>query len=398
MRKRHGVFFGFAVLLITAIFTWVGCGSNGGGSDDDSIIKISTAEQFNAIRNQLDGHYVLEADIDLSGYDQWIPVGRFIPISDQEEDMETPTKALAFTGIFDGNGHTISNVSVNIGEDWGAGLFGCVIGNPYIPSIKNLTVENVDVIGGCMVGGVVGYLFPGNISDVNLIGDNTITGSIGGIGGVVGLGYGAITDCRAQATVVSVRDNVQGIGVLAGGLKNCTITGCSASGTTIADEFGNYSIGGLAGCLQDSDKADNCSADVIIIAGESSIMIGGLFGHVGNYDKENPELISNCSVNAQVTVSSSSKRVGGLIGGNFFIEEFRSELPEPSVYAVVNCNTTGTITGGSSEIGSIVGYGYDSTVDNCESDLTWNGNQLAQVGKMQSSGEAPEAINLPAID
>jgi hypothetical protein len=120
--------------------------------------------------------------------------------------------------------------------------------------------------------------------------------------------------------------------------------------------------------------------------------------HTGNYDKETPELISNCSVNAQITVSSFSKRVGGLIGGNFFIEEFRSELPEPSIYAIARCSTTGTITGGSTEIGSIAGYGYDSTIDNCESNLTWNGNQLAQVGKMQSSGETPEAVNLPAIE
>ena len=35
MKKKHGVFFGFAVLLITAIFTWAGCDNDGGGGDDN---------------------------------------------------------------------------------------------------------------------------------------------------------------------------------------------------------------------------------------------------------------------------------------------------------------------------------------------------------------------------
>ena len=107
MKKRHGVFFGFAVLLITAIFTWAGCGSNGGGSDDDPI-QITTTAEFNAIRNDLSGHYILANDIDLSGFSNFEPIGRFEPLLDAPEDEETPKLELAFTGVFDGNGHTIS--------------------------------------------------------------------------------------------------------------------------------------------------------------------------------------------------------------------------------------------------------------------------------------------------
>jgi hypothetical protein len=81
MKKRHGVFFGFAVLLITAIFTLAGCGSNGAGGDDDPI-QITTAAQFAEMRNNLSGHYILTNDIDLSTVSNFEPIGRFEPASE----------------------------------------------------------------------------------------------------------------------------------------------------------------------------------------------------------------------------------------------------------------------------------------------------------------------------
>jgi predicted small secreted protein len=124
MRKRS---IGLLAVLLVLGFTLVGCPTDGGG-DDDGITKISTAEEFNAIRNRLDGHYVLEEDIDLSGYENWDPIGTFQPASEDPEDAETPDPAKVFSGTFDGNGHTISNITINRPSDMAVGLFGCVLG------------------------------------------------------------------------------------------------------------------------------------------------------------------------------------------------------------------------------------------------------------------------------
>lgn len=56
------------------------------------------------------------------------PVGIFEPKSDVEEDAETPNTALAFTGTFDGNGHTLSNIKIDASDNNGVGLFGCIWG------------------------------------------------------------------------------------------------------------------------------------------------------------------------------------------------------------------------------------------------------------------------------
>jgi hypothetical protein len=149
----------------------------------------------------------------------------------------------------------------------------------------------------------------------------------------------------------------------------------------------------LAGCFQDSPFIENCTVNAAVsAAGGKSFMIGGLLGHAGNYDKVNPALIKNCSANANITVTDSSKRVGGLLGSNFFIEMFFDELPEPSIYRIVGCTTSGTINGNASQVGSIAGYGYASTITDCRSTIVWTGGYINQAGKMQDEGEIPEAV------
>ena len=75
--------------------------AGGSGSSEDPW-KIATAEQLDRIRDDLTGHYTLIGDIDLSGYENWMPIGTFQPRSDAPEDAEVPHPDYAFTGTFDG--------------------------------------------------------------------------------------------------------------------------------------------------------------------------------------------------------------------------------------------------------------------------------------------------------
>ncbi|MDR0686640.1 MAG: hypothetical protein LBF79_04215, partial [Dysgonamonadaceae bacterium] len=340
-------------------------------------------------------------------------IGTHIPIP---ENVEIPNADFAFTGTFDGKGHTVSNVKITLGDDsMGVGLFGCVIGNETeqsikaltpnnlatnagTPLIKNLTVNNVDVKGGFFVGGVIGELYYGNIDNVRLTGNNRVVGSVygnfGAIAGLVGMLYGVVENCSAQADVIAPGEPIEGmVGIIAGGTKHAVISGCSATGSVTANGKSAISIGGLAGCLQDSPFIEDCTVTATISAsGEKSFMIGGLIGHAGNYDKVNPTLIKDCAANVNITVADSALRVGGILGSNWYIEAFFDEVPDPSIYRIVNCTTSGAISGNARQVGSIAGYGYDSTITGCSSTMTWSGGTINEAGKMQTSQDDPEAI------
>ena len=109
----------------------------GGDGLADNPYIICTADQLNNVRTQLDKVFIMGADIDLSGYANWEPIG--------------PGD---FTGVFDGNHFTISNLTVNRPADQYTGLFG----NVGYPSgiVKNIRLQNAHVTGGSHVGALAG--------------------------------------------------------------------------------------------------------------------------------------------------------------------------------------------------------------------------------------------------
>ncbi|MDO4846422.1 MAG: hypothetical protein Q3977_07360, partial [Oscillospiraceae bacterium] len=115
------------VMLLTAT-AFAESGFTGGNGTKEEPWQIASAEQLQRVRENLAGHYVLVADIDLSGYENWEPIGAFQSLSDAPEDAEVPNPEYAFTGTFDGAGHTISNLTVSSALPMGAGLFGCAAG------------------------------------------------------------------------------------------------------------------------------------------------------------------------------------------------------------------------------------------------------------------------------
>ena len=118
------------------------------------VIGISTVEELAAVNSNLAGNYVLTADIDLGGA-EWTPIGSFVQLGTEGEEAETPDPAYAFTGTFDGQGHTVSNFVINQPEGWAVGLFS-VISNTRI---GNFSVKNAKVTGTTITGAVVGYSF-----------------------------------------------------------------------------------------------------------------------------------------------------------------------------------------------------------------------------------------------
>ena len=309
-------------------------------------IEIATAEQLAAINENLSGHYVLTADIDLAGM-AWTPIGTYMPSGESEEEQEIPAAAFAFTGTFDGQGHTIRNLSINQPEGWALGLFGVVSGT----QIGNFTLENAVVDGSVMTADVVGYAYCSTVSGVNLVNGKvnvhyTDMSAEGMYGGIVGAGMGSlIENCAAQADIV-IPDGTANAGIVGGGLEMTSVVHCTATGSVTA---GNncYGLGGISGCGFGAEEfTDNTAENVVITAGDSCFWIGGITGYAGGF--EDPDFgvpvtqFTHCNTrNATIATGENADGIGDIVGGGFYSEQaatlMGAPFDKPTVYVITDC-------------------------------------------------------------
>lgn len=330
--------------------------------------------------------FKLTSDLDLSGV-EWAPIGNM-------NDMET--HSTLFLGSFDGDGHTISNLSYTSDTyNCGAGLFGVSCGE-----VKNLTLEDATVTvteGTSMaIGGVVGYNM-GSVDNVTLKGDSTITGN-NCVGGIVGGNNNSITNCMVEgATVVVIGDNhftdkiVQADvaecgGLVVGGGFGGSIDNCTASGTVKATGNEPVGLGGIGGCLEMMDTITNCTADVTIESENGGHAIGGLCGYAGTHSnpdvcletegfstKNYPSVIDNCNVTVNIKANGAT-HVGGLVGTGLYY------YGEETVFKITNCSVKGSIDGAVTP-GTVAGRAEGSTIESCTADVTIDENAgTEQVG------------------
>ena len=345
--------------------------AGGSGSAEDPW-KIATAEQLDRIRDDLTGHYILIGDIDLSGYENWMPIGTFQPRSDAPEDAEVPHPDYAFTGTFDGAGHTISNLTISCEAPMGAGLFGCASGTESnAASIGHFTLKDVNVSGFYLVGGAVGLQFMNcPVSDIHLEGDNKLTG-MQGIGGIVGTGFDLISDCSATADVIVSGDDGACAGLIAGGttmssIKNCQVTG----GSITAEGNAAWGFGALCGAPWGAAEITDCkvSGTVITVNGENKRLVGGLVGFGGTYDPEAPAQITGCTVeDVTITVSETTDSVGGLIGAG---KEMMEGSDQMSSFIISDCAVSGSISGGGNYVDAVVGDPACAASVDCQGGMT----------------------------
>lgn len=125
---------------------------------------ISSEEDLAKIADDMDGKYYLTQDITLT--DTWTPIGLG---SSEEYDTFDGT---AFTGVLDGDGHTISGLDTgNLETDAGVGLFAKV---GQGGAVRNLTLDDAYAYGRYWVGGVAG-INDGAIENCHLV-NSTIAG------------------------------------------------------------------------------------------------------------------------------------------------------------------------------------------------------------------------------
>lgn len=193
-----------------------------------------------------------------------------------------------FKGTFDGNGKTITGLTINKPNDNNQGLFG-EISNAVIKNVTlidaNITgrsnvggivgygtggsdnknsIDNCKVLNGTIAataggatyhGGIAGYIYCTNIN--NCVVSGTITTSVsneyyGGIAGYVS-SYSAITNCENTASIVGEGNNHGGILGYEYCSSNFSVSGCLNTGTV----EGSSNVGGIAGHIDYSSNYTN---------------------------------------------------------------------------------------------------------------------------------------------
>ncbi len=213
----------------------------------------------------------------------------------------------AYTGIFDGNGHTITGLTVT-GSDQYAGLFGRIGSGG---TVKNVVLEGVQITSDNSlgsVGGVAGYSY-GNIEYCSVSGSVSVSG-ISDVGGVVGYQVGgSITGCSSSATV----KGTQRAGGMAGVTNSgASLTGCYATGDVTVENDGtnNSHAGGVVGYNGGGTLTACYATGSVTGIGSGTIYVGGVTG------SNNLGILTAC-YHAKGTVNGPAGTTGGVAGRNF---------------------------------------------------------------------------------
>ena len=160
-----------------------------------------------------------------------------ITLSEVTDGGSNWTPIQGYAGTFDGNGKTITGLTINQSATDNVGLFASIAEGG---TVKNLKLDDVDITAGSNVGAVAG-LNRGTIENCSVSGSVTGSSNNSCVGGIAGWHYGGtITDCHSSATV-------KGIAFIGGiaGQSNASITACyHATGSVIG---ASSSVGGVAG-------------------------------------------------------------------------------------------------------------------------------------------------------
>ena len=289
----------------------------------------------------------LTADIDLKGID-WTPIGK--------DDNK------AYTGTFDGNGKTITGLTVT-GSYKYAGLFGDIDENG---TVKNVVLEDVQITSdnsSGSVGGVAGDSW-GTIENCS------VSGSVSGTtfaGGVVGSQWGgSITGCNSSATVKGETY----VGGIAGETNSgASLTGCYATGDVTVENDGtnNSHAGGVVGYNGGNTLTACYATGSVTGSGSGTVYTGGVTG------SNDLGTLTAC-YHAKGTVKGSDGATGGVAGRNY-----KGLMPYGGIITACYWGGNGQEQGiGEDQVGT----GGTTMV----TDSNWSGAKDAMNDALQSAG------------
>ena len=354
--------------------------------DGDGLIEMSDAAQLNAIRWDLYTNgapsqresdyaaafsspisgarcptvcfgYALVADLDLNQAPfnvglGWDPIGR--PALGIRISTSSPVNLPAYQGIFQGNGHSISNLFINRPDDILVGLFGLTTRETRI---EGLTLNNVNITGNDRVGGLVA-------SNGGTIAASEVNGIVRGrtlVGGLTGENFATIFASK-MAGVVQGQSEVGGLV----GRNQATI---SAS-QTIGNVRGTSQVGGLAG-----SNFATLTASYAAGAVRGTSQVGGLTGN---------HTFGSVSASYATGDVRGTSEVGGLAG-------------RVTTAAIRASYAVGTVAG-EAQVGGLVGRTSDVIINNRLAsvvDSYWDIETTGQPESLGGVGKTTRELQVP---
>ncbi|MGN0666519.1 MAG: leucine-rich repeat protein, partial [Huintestinicola sp.] len=372
--------------------------STGDGSKENPF-RIETAAQLSAVRNNMSANYIQVADIDLSAFSNWEPIGK------QDEP---------FSGTYNGNGHTISNLQITDVTEGRIGLFGYV---------QNGNITNISLIGTNIsinepgrqlnVGAICGVMNNSIISDctvsgiINIISTNYRTVASGIVGTITSSELASVKRCKNYSSInveVGATPTCYAAGICGflnpSNKSNVIISGCSNYGSisSYSPENMCYAAGicgytsSYGGSIINIEKCSN-HGDLTTTTGKQGYS-AGITAYCDAFQNNSCTYVSNCYNSGEVI----GRTVGG-IGGRTYI----GALPGYSAGRKVlfsNCYNVGSVSVEESltvntYIGSLLGSNYKCSVENC---YYLDSTGTSSDGKALSSSQLQTASELAGFD
>lgn len=262
----------------------------GGDGTAENPYQIATAKQLVAVRNDLAAHYVLNNDIDLSGYSSWNPIGDAV---------------YSFSGSFDGNGHVIRNMTIEVQtSDSYLGLFGYASG----AKLTNVVLEDATIRGTLSTGNHQVALLVGKTSKTTFkttLSDCTVSGSIQlvandtslAIGGIVGQTEGAVIENCVNRAEITLAEESTATYLYCGGIAGSAwsdISACDNYGKITGVSNASIWVGGIVG---DGGAVSHCRnyGKVSARSNLETYTVAGIAGRAAVYDSVNYGSVSGYS-------------------------------------------------------------------------------------------------------
>ena len=256
------------------------------------------AQKVNGGSTKISG--ILTADIDLAGY-EWTPIG---------------TASKQFAGTFDGQNHTVDNLSINYSSTTPIplyrGLFGWVSGANVTDraKIENMTVNGTVVasstksVNDAYVGGIAGRADYADLTNLHANVDVSIkrtSGNYQSVGGVVGGTYYSlnVTNCSNSGNVTGWRYCAGIVGNISSGNQPSTITGCVNTGSITAP---STCAAGIVSNLLNGCKVTACYNTGTIKAGGN--YPAGIVGYCANSEVRSCFNLGTVTCNTTFTYGS----------------------------------------------------------------------------------------------
>ena len=301
------------------------------GHETDTEYHITTAEQLAGLAQLVNTDpgttnfagktFYLENDLDLSGH-EWISIGTVLGGDCPE---------YSFCGVFDGQGHVISNLysheSYIEGADESHNLLrNALFGSIYNGEVKNLGVADTEI-----------WIDP---KDDSAAGKGIL---------VDWMGKSKITNCWTSGSIYSGTKIEKNIGGIVGiTMQGCTISGCYSTATltgNFTNSEGYYTdpqnlppdtIGGIVGARFDGNlTVTDCWFGGKIVVNSILAAVGGIVGYADTATVKNCMVVTKDigrdSVTQEVNTCWVAYALGGTVENCYWPNDEKAYDPSPLV-------------------------------------------------------------------